>query len=243
MKKNNRVIAAGIFGAFILLLVTVSIYKSDPKDLATPSFKETSKEQQVARSQSSPSSEQPVSLLQGKKKIDPEQATGLENLVSILADAVLFKHNIDSLMTTLETLKQSPYKATDSNPYTGDMTIIRTKSPWPGTRYFHAQYFTDENRQSYPQHLSFEFKPGEKSFAEVQKVIREILPGLSEPSIQKEKFIQWELHNGYVIWVKVLEQRDLEPNPYDAYTTADVGTVRVAVELSPHDDGDEHQHK
>ncbi len=58
--------------------------------------------------------------------------------------------------------------------------------------------------------------------------------GVDEVVHQTDKFISWR-HGDYVVWAKKMELSDLQNDPFNAYTEADVGVVRVAVELEIHD--------
>lgn len=64
-------------------------------------------------------------------------------------------------MTQLENKKLSPYRSLDKNEDIGDMHMIRTHKSLRGTRYFHAQFFSDQHKDSlFVQHISFEVKAG-----------------------------------------------------------------------------------
>ncbi|NJL71061.1 MAG: hypothetical protein HC888_05310 [Candidatus Competibacteraceae bacterium] len=44
------------------------------------------------------------------------------------------------------------------------------------------------------------------------------------------------MHPNYIVWVKKMAKDDLQDDPFNSYTSADSGTVRVAVELEIHGD-------
>lgn len=140
---------------------------------------------------------------------------------------------IETLVSELREGGLTPQLRIDENPYTGKMSVVRTTNTIPGTRYFHAQFFENENGDDFLQHMSFEFRPGDNSLAIVREMIPEIF-GVDEVVHQTEKFISWR-HDDYVVWVKKMELSDLQNDPFNAYTEADVGVVRVAVELEIHD--------
>ena len=145
---------------------------------------------------------------------------------------------MENLVNFLSNSEQDPLVMRDSNPFTGDMLIVRTKSPLPGTRYFHAQFFTDSNGHEYLQHVSFEFRPGPMAMPEAIRAVEDGCGSLSKPTFQKDRFQQWDLGHGYVIWIRRLDQNDLQNNPFNAYTDDDLNTIRVAIELNPDDQGE-----
>lgn len=144
------------------------------------------------------------------------------------------------LVQYLDSSRQQPLVTHNSNPDSGDMVIVRTKSPLPGTRYFHAQYFSDENNNSFVQHMSFEFKPGPTAMNDAVSAVEKAFPDLPSPKIQNGNFVQWDVPGGYVLWIKKMQSNDLQDDPFNAYTDEDVGTVRVAMELEIHGDEDHH---
>lgn len=181
--------------------------------------------------------EDPKTATQPLKAEDAAKASSsAKQMTSLLAETVSTEKNLDTLVSDLKKQNQEPYLVHDKNPYTGEMTIVRTKSPLPGTRYFHAQYFTDENGKSFAQHVSFELRGSPEAMANAMKIVEESFPGLGKPSEETRDFVQWELPNGYVVWIKRLDQQDLTNNPFNAYTPADVGSIRIAVELTPEGD-------
>lgn len=146
------------------------------------------------------------------------------------------------LIQYLDGSRQNPQIARNSNPHTGDMVIVRTRSPLSGTRYFHAQYFADENNKSFIQHISFEYKPSPTAFQEAIQSLKKAFPHLPDPKVQTPDFTQWSLDDGYVLWVKRMKSDELQDDPFNAYSPDDVGTVRVAMELEIHGQ-DEKNHR
>lgn len=175
------------------------------------------------------------------KPLTPEESqkakASLKQMTQVLLRYTVNEKKIDELMAALKQDLQEPFQVKDKNPDTGEMIIVRTKSPPPGTRYFHAQYFADENNQFFAQHMSFEFRPSPEAMEQAIQMVQETFPGLAAPMEESRDFIQWELPNGYVVWVKRLDQEDISNNPFNAYTLGDIGSVRVAVELNPESDG------
>lgn len=143
---------------------------------------------------------------------------------------------LNGLLEDLQRSGQQPLVVHDENPDSGEMLIVRTKSPLPGTRYFHAQYFTDESGERFVQHMSFEFKPGADSMSEAISTVERNFAGLSRPVVQRPDYVKWKLDNHYIVWIKRMAAADLQEDPFNSYSLSDDGTIRVAVELEIHGD-------
>jgi hypothetical protein len=124
--------------------------------------------------------------------------------------------------------------ANDSNEHTGSMSIIRTKNTLPGTRYFHAQIFKDENGDSFVQHMSFEYRPGKYAFEQAVASTKVQFKLNRNPDVSTKDFASWSLDSGHTVWIKKMGLEDLKNDPFNAYTDADVGTIKVAKELEIH---------
>lgn len=142
----------------------------------------------------------------------------------------------DALLKALEQEKLSPVAAEDANEDTGKMTIVRTDKALEGTRYFHAQFFEDEKKRTYLQHLSFEIRPSpdcvEQAVAMIEKRLGLKAQPLQAPS---NDYALYKAPSDYIIWVKRLQEEDLDSdhfNPRDPVT--DVGACRAAIEKDIH---------
>lgn len=150
--------------------------------------------------------------------------------------AILFEESRDltvkpvDFVNKLVRLGFQPMVAKDSSDEgIGSMIVVRTKNALPGTRYFHAQFFTDENGQFFPQHISFEFRPSQ-SMGDVVASLESRFGKLGRPTTNDGVWMTWKLPNDYSLWIKRLEPADLDGNPYNAYSPGDVNTLRVAIE-------------
>ncbi|MBT7608306.1 MAG: hypothetical protein HN576_01025 [Bacteriovoracaceae bacterium] len=146
----------------------------------------------------------------------------------------------EEMITMLNELKLAPILKEDSNGDTGSMTVIRTEKTLPGSRYFHAQYFSDSNGQTL-QHLSFEFRPGPGAMEKAVATVIKEFNIQTDPTMKKDGFISWNKNNRYTIWIKRLTLEDFKGDPFNAYVPDDVGTIRVAMELEIHGHYDGHQ--
>ncbi|MBC7464419.1 MAG: hypothetical protein H7256_00365 [Bdellovibrio sp.] len=164
------------------------------------------------------------------------EMTSLSDMTQTLYQYTQADARLQDLLRFLESTGQKPTVVNNSNADTGEMAIVRTGSPLPGTRYFHAQYFSDENKKSFVQHMSFELKSGGESMASAVAAVESNFKNLPAPATKTPDFMQWNLPNGQIVWIKKLAANDLKDNPFNAYTSDDVGTVRVAVELEIHGD-------
>lgn len=161
----------------------------------------------------------------------PGAQTAVAHMNSLLKTYALGSFTLNDVIDDLEKRNMSPLLLKDSNVHTGTMYVLRTESPLPGTRYFHAQYFTDDKKEPYLQHMSFDVKPEKNAFQDAITTIKKIFGKLDAPTINKEGFIMWPWKNGYNIWVQKMDQEELSGDPYNAYAANDIGTVKIAVEL------------
>lgn len=170
--------------------------------------------------------------LEDKPETEEQALAGFAEVLSSFKDSPI---DYEPLVEQLNQWQLVPKVAKNSNPYTGEMAIIRTDKTLPGTRYFHAQYFSDENGENHLQHMSFEFRPGPAAFNQAIKTVSEKFGLKGKPQYQKNDFASWNTDNGYIIWIKKMGPNDLEGDPFNAYSKDDVGTIRVAVELEIHE--------
>ncbi|OUR98761.1 hypothetical protein A9Q84_04940 [Halobacteriovorax marinus] len=124
--------------------------------------------------------------------------------------------------------------ANDKNPYTGNMTIIRTENSLPGTRYFHSQIFYAKDGSPFIQHMSFDYRASEKSFAEAVAAAKKQFKLNATPNVRKEGYYSWNTPDGYLVSVKRMTAEDLKNDPFNAYLKSDVGTIKVTKELEIH---------
>lgn len=166
----------------------------------------------------------------------------LDTMTKTLAAFARPGRSVQDLVSFLQRAQTEPRLIENRNEVTGGMMIVRTGHLFPGTRYFHAQFFESEKKGYFPQHMSFEFKPGPSSMPQAVESVRQSFQIQGKPTIANADFMQWNLGQGYVVWIKKMGVEDLSNNPFNAYTQADIGSIRVAVELNPHE-GHEHDHK
>lgn len=172
-----------------------------------------------------------------------QEARASLNTMSAILKSAISGQKLENLVQQLRKSGQDPIMTRQNNGVTGELTILRTQNPLPGTRYFHAQYFTDENNERYVQHMSFEFKPGPHSMSEAVKAAMQNF-SLGAPSERRDDFVQWELEDNYVLWIKRKSLRDLQNDPFKANDPKkDLGTVQMALEQNIHDaDTEGHGH-
>ncbi|WP_127717896.1 hypothetical protein [Halobacteriovorax sp. HLS] len=166
----------------------------------------------------------------------PEDKSGKSLIQMSETLSLLANDNIDieELKDNLTSKGLNLTIANDSNEHTGKMTIIRTQNTLPGTRYFHAQIFQDEEGNSFVQHMSFEYRPGIDAFEQAIATAKKYFNLNRDPDTSKDDFVSWSTKTGHVIWIKKMSKEDLENDPFNAYTDSDVGTIKVAKELEIH---------
>lgn len=212
------------------------------KEFSSTASREKKHRHQHSKS-SSAKNQQEHKIKEPKTPLDSDSELSLELMTRLLADFSKPERSSAELIETLAESGQAPQHAIQSNPYTGAMKVIRTENPPKGTRYFHAQYFGEAEgfKNDRLQHLSFEFRPGTEAFENVVAKLRSRFDGLREPSFINENFVSWEVGDNYVLWVKRMDQSDLKDHPFNAYSAADIGSIRVAIEEEIHDE-DHHHH-
>jgi hypothetical protein len=186
----------------------------------------------TSHSPSAPTAQSPSRAISSSKT----ERASLEDMSRSLFEFTRPQSRLSDLVQYLEGSRQQPFVTRDANPDTGEMLIVRTKSPLPGTRYFHAQYFSNENNEPFVQHMSFEYKPSLTAMQEALQAVEKSFPDLPAPEVKNDGFAKWNLKGGYILWVKKMKAEDLQDDPFNAYTAADEGTVRVAMELEIHQD-------
>jgi hypothetical protein len=168
----------------------------------------------------------------------PDNPAGesLKTFSTLLRKHTLKDFKISELKEDLKAAGLKIISSIDKNPVTGSIKMIRTKNTIPGTRYFHAQIFENQEGEDFIQHISYEYKPGDKSFEEVIAATK-LKYKLGKANVRKDGFYSWNINDGYVVWIKRLEASDIEDlkhDPFNAYSIKDIGTIRVAIELDPH---------
>lgn len=171
----------------------------------------------------------------GTASVPTTEAQSLETMGRTLGQVTQGSFTLKRLLEDLQKTGQQPLVARDANLDTGEMLIVRTKSPLPGTRYFHAQYFTGDDGERFVQHMSFEYKPGPGAMTEAIAAVERHFPHLSQPMVQRDDYVKWSLDRDYIVWVKKMTMDDLKNDPFNSYSISDDGTIRIVVELEVHD--------
>lgn len=230
MKKNPAL----LFGAFVAALVIGAflLNKKSPTKESIPFDDEPSAPVSSRKKPDAPKPPPGKPTITQSPVVKTDQDS-LHQMATVLFEFTQEDRSLQDLLTSLEQAGQKPYTMRDRNEYTGEMTIVRTKNPFPGTRYFHAQYFGDKDNEAMAQHMSFEYKPGPRALNDAITAVEKSFPDLGEPTMRKENFVQWDLDDGYVVWVKKMSAEDLKDDPFNKYSAEDEGSIRVAVELNP----------
>jgi hypothetical protein len=190
------------------------------------------KKQQTKLTSTIPKKETSI-VKKDKNSLSIEEKESLKTLIHQLALAMKAPNAQDDLIQNLKDLNLNPTRNIDNNKYTGDLTIIRTENTLPGTRYFHAQYFSSKSNST-PQHLSFELRKSKNSFPLAIDMIKNEFNISGKAKYKNKNFISWDHSDHYSVWIKVLETSDLKDDPFNAYTKDDIGTVRIVIEEEIH---------
>lgn len=252
MNKNNKKISA-IF-ALIFLFAVIGIVSGKNSDvtqisqaqqnagLVLPASKSTSVKSTAAPRENKSQNEVATKRTPSSADLSADELASLAKMTLTLFNFTQADSRLQDLLQFLEGSGQKPVVVNNTNADTGEMAIVRTGSPLPGTRYFHAQYFSDAGENGFVQHMSFELKSGPGAMTSAEVAVQNNFPNLPNPKRRTADYIQWDLPNGQILWIKKLAAIDLKDNPFNAYTAGDVGTIRVAVELEIHDDQASHSH-
>lgn len=217
------------------------------ENIAVKESQRSSPQKPNARSASNVEDAAPMEpVVRGPAAVEPvaseSERASLRSMAKTLSDYARPRSSVKDLVADLKSAKQEPVVARNSNPDTGEMVIVRTKSPLPGTRYFHAQFFADENDVPFVQHMSFEYKPSPRALDEAIEAVQSSF-GLTDPPVRRSgDFAKWRLDNGYAVWIKKMSFEDLRHDPFNAYTRKDEGVVRVVLEQEIHEDGESDEH-
>lgn len=139
-----------------------------------------------------------------------------------------------NLLNFLNQQDLAPRVATDSNPDTGTMVMIRSDRALTGTRYYHGQYFSNESNEMIMQHWSTEFKKGPDTFKRTNEFIVSNYDIKGKKTNLGGEHITYKLDNNYILWVKVMNKEDLKDDLYNAYEDSDIGTVKFTIEKDIH---------
>lgn len=169
--------------------------------------------------------------------LPPEVSTeqrALNEMTGFLVESLRGHSSPQALLKELAQHGMKPLAAQNFNPQSGKMVMIRTQEALPGTRYFHAQFFEGTDKNPYLQHMSFEIKPGPEAMDMAIKTLRSQIADLGQPSAQADGYVLWKIPDGHIVWVKRLGAEDLKYDPFNAYSSEDIGTVRVTAEIDIH---------
>ncbi|EQC44262.1 hypothetical protein [Bacteriovorax sp. Seq25_V] len=164
---------------------------------------------------------------------DNAQTQSLSSTVNLLAEVNLSQVDLTAMALSLKDLGLSPKITKSENSDTGAMKVLSSTSSIPGLRYFHAQVFND-NGKEFIQHVSFEYRPGEKSFKEVVTSLVKTYGLNKRPEVLSENFVLWKLDNDHILWAKKLGKEELLNDPIYPHDENDIGTTKVAIEQEIH---------
>ena len=172
------------------------------------------------------------------KKAAPLSKKELASVQTLLDTAFTYARPTQepkNLIKELEKMHLEPIAAQDFNEHTGKMLVVRTESSLEGTRFFHAQFFEDEKKRTFLQHVSFEIRPSPDCMKTGSAMIEKKLGSKLRPVQQSAQYALYQAPGDYIVWIKRLDEEDLGPDPFNSRDPgADVGTCRVALEKDIH---------
>ncbi len=162
----------------------------------------------------------------------------LLSLTTVLAEAMSLNLSPATLVRDLNLIGYQPTASKDDVAYMDSMIVIQTKNALPGSRYFRAQFFGDDEGHYQPQHVSFELQPG-TSLKDVTSALTSAFGGsLPAPAYRDREWTSYKFPDGYTVWTKILNSEDIKENAISAHSPEDVGTIQVAIEkeIAGHED-------
>ncbi len=168
-----------------------------------------------------------------KPKTIPLNVKNIQLMTQTLKLAAL-QPSLQVALEQLQKLRLQPSLYQDSNPETGTLSVVRTEKPFPGTRYFHAQYFSSDKQKPFLQHMSFEIPPNKDSLRVAAQAIKDTFGSLPPAHMQTPNMIAWTWKGKYTVWAMKMNKDSLVSDSFNAYTASDEGTVRIAIELDVH---------
>lgn len=258
MTSSQKIIAALVFGLAIVLVFSLktkkSALKNDSDNIskesipAEPPPSRTQKNssnknyvsQSVQNSAKSSATATPSAAPINAKSLTKEEIASVDKLAKVMVSALQTSTTAKKISEHLKAAGLEPSLTENSNPSTGRMAILRTKNTLVGTRYFHSQIFSaDKGKDELVQHVSFEIRPGADSMKRAQQIVGQSLPKNSQVITDNPDYKLWRLPSGYITWIKTMTKEDLKDDPFNAYTSQDVGTIRIVTEQ---DIEENHQH-
>lgn len=237
MKMKSR---KSVLMIFCLLAVFIAGREAKEKlsaDLATQTLAtQRAKEESATRSPAQIPPPAQAEVNWSAIPLSQEEQYAAQTLVRLQAQANALA-NTKEFVAALGKANLQPVIAKDSNTATGTMELVRTSNALPGTRYLHAQFFSDSGEGSILQHISFEIRPSPDSMQRALAWIRAAYGNLGVPEIQREDYVLWRTREHRVISAKRLTAEDLKNNYFNAHSPEDVGSVWVVNELDPEADG------
>lgn len=164
---------------------------------------------------------------------DSDHTLALETTLRMIKQVNLNEFDLTGTALELKDLGLAPKITTNENPDTGTMKVLRSQNSIPGLRYFHAQIFND-NGKDFIQHVSFEYRPGEKSFKEVITSLIKTYQLTKAPEVLSANFVMWKIDDSHILWAKKLGKEELINDPIYPHDESDIGTIKVAIEQEIH---------
>lgn len=183
-----------------------------------------------------------VLALLNAKPLTAIEIESVRSITKMLSLAINQELSSQSFIKLIKTSGLLPKATVQENDDTGNMTTVRTSNSLVGTRYFHAQFFGGEKLKDFPQHISFEIRPGKDSLEVAGKMIEENFGAKAKLVESRSDYKRWKTEQGQVIWAKVMDAEDVEDSPINPRTKADIGAVWVAIEDDIHEDGHDEDH-
>jgi hypothetical protein len=191
-----------------------------------------------------------ISPLKSKSKATQKPVTsmnkkeGQKAMQETFREALKEESSIEELVTILKDFESLPSINREGDESFGHVYSISLKKAFPGTRNFYAQYESSPGSAPRVQRISYELPPGPESVIKAREFF-DTIDGVERVVEEGEEFGRVQYKDGRHCWYKVMDEEWIaQPNPINAYSKDDIGTVVIVCEddIHPHMDGNEDGH-
>jgi len=167
--------------------------------------------------------------------------SSLKQLNESLVKVFEFRKEPKEMINFLEDAGLKAIVDKKNSPYLGTTWVVHSDKSLPGTRYYHAEYDGDDADHLFLRYLSYEYAPGDRSFAQVIKSIESSYPVKDKKTIIADGLIHYEMEKDgipYTLGVKKLNAEDLLNDPIYPHDENDIGAISVKLQLNIEDEHD-----
>ncbi len=218
-------------------------YISHIEDINTQNEIDSSqkKKPRIAQKRKEPSDKESIETSEKVSEQREVYLSSLKQLNESLVKVFEFRKEPKEMINFLEDAGLKAIVDKKNSPYLGTTWVVHSDQSLPGTRYYHAEYDGDDADHLFLRYLSYEYAPGDKSFAQVIKSIESSYPVKEKKTIIADGLIHYEMEKDgipYTLGVKKLNAEDLRNDPIYPHDENDIGAISVKLQLNIEDEHD-----